>query len=70
MQKPFSIHVKKLDGWYSAVCPELCVSGFGESKEKAVDSVVRAMRSTLAAQAASLQKSTKNYTRMAQVVPA
>ncbi len=65
MQKPFKIIVKNLDGWWSAVCPQLCVSGFGKSEKAAIESVVRAMCSTLSAQASSLKEDTRNISRMA-----
>lgn len=58
--KPFTILVKNLDGWWSAVCPELCVSGFGKNKTAAIESVARAMRSTLLAQAHSIREGKRN----------
>lgn len=67
MQKPYKIILKNLDGWHSAVCPQLCVSGFGKTEKEAIDSVVRAMRSTLSAQASSLKKDTNNINMMADV---
>ena len=66
MPKPYTIIVKNLDSWWSAVCPELCVSGFGKSKQEAIDSLVTAMRSTLMAQASSLKKDSKNLSNFAK----
>lgn len=45
--KPFTVVVEELGGWWSAVCPELNVSGFGPSKEQALDAVSISMHSTL-----------------------
>ena len=56
MSKPYTIIVKNLDGWWSAVCKELCVSGFGPSEEEAIDAVARSVRSTLTAQASLLKR--------------
>lgn len=65
--KPYTIIVKNLDGWWSAVCKELCVSGFGPSESTAMESLARSMRSTLAAQAALLKKDSKGIERLATV---
>ncbi len=53
---PFTIVVKNLDSWWAAMCPELCVSGFGPTQEKAIECLKVSMRSKLLAQASSLQK--------------
>ena len=66
MNKPFTITVKNLDGWWSAHCPELYVSGFGASKESAIESVVRSMESKLQAQANWLREDRRNVKRIAQ----
>jgi hypothetical protein len=69
MQKPYTIVVKSLDSWYSAVCPQLCVSGFGKTKNEAIESLVRAMRSTLQAQATLLHKDSRNIKQVAEFAP-
>ena len=51
MANTYTIQTRSMDSWWSAVCPELCVSGFGNSEQEAVAAVQRAMRTTLAAQA-------------------
>jgi len=66
MNKPYTIVVKNLDGWWSACCEELCVSGFGTSEQEAIDAVVRSIRSTLSAQVASLTVDNANIVRMAE----
>lgn len=66
MNKPYTIKVKNLDGWWSAFCAELHVSGFGGSKQEAIDAVVRSIRSTLSAQVSSLNRSRSNIERMAE----
>jgi hypothetical protein len=65
--KPYTIIVKNLDGWWSAICKEICVSGFGPSEEKAIESLVLSMRSTLSAQAALLRNDSKGIERIATV---
>ena len=67
MNKPYTIIVKNLDGWWSAVCKELCVSGFGPSEEEAINSVVRSIRSTLTAQAALLKRNLSGIRQIAEV---
>ena len=67
MKKPYTLVVKNMDGWWSAVCPELLVSGFGPSKEEAILSVARSMESKLKAQALSLAKDLNNVELMAQL---
>lgn len=66
MNKPYTIIVKNLDGWFSAYCKELCVSGFGASEQEAIDGVVRSIRSTLTAQVTSLTTDNANIEQMAQ----
>lgn len=66
MNKPYTIIVKNLDGWWSACCPQLHVSGFGASKQQAINSVVTSIRSTLSAQVSSLREDQKNIKRMAE----
>lgn len=67
MSKPYTIVVKNLDGWWSAVCPELCVSGFGNSKQEAIEALARSIQSTLKAQAKSIKKDKRNLLRMADL---
>jgi hypothetical protein len=67
MSKPYQIVVKNLDGWYSAMCPQLCVSGFGSSRDEAIEALARSMGSTLEAQASSIKKDPKNVLRMAEL---
>lgn len=55
VRKPYTVVVKNLDGWWSAVCPELGVSGFGHSRDEAISAVARSMQSTLAAHAEALK---------------
>lgn len=66
MNKPYTIEVRNLDGWWSAICRELCVSGFGPSEKEAISSLIRSMRSTLMAQASSLKK-VDDLKKMAQL---
>jgi hypothetical protein len=68
MSKPYTIIVKNLDGWWSAVCPQLCVSGFGNSEKEAINALIRSMQSTLEAQASSLKKDRNNVKRMAEIL--
>lgn len=67
MNKPYTIVVKNLDGWWSAVCTELNVSGFGPTQDEAVKSVARSIRSTLAAQASMLQRDDSQIHTVADV---
>ena len=39
MKKPYNIHITCTGDWWSAICPELGVSGFGSSREKAIEAV-------------------------------
>lgn len=66
MNKPYTIVVKSLDGWWCASCPQLSVSGFGPSKQEAIDGVVRSIRSTLSAQLSSLKRDQKSIKQMAE----
>jgi hypothetical protein len=50
MANKYTISTRNMDGWWCAVCVELCVSGFGTSEQEAMTAVQRAMRTTLAAQ--------------------
>lgn len=67
MNKPFTIIVKNLDGWWSAVCKELCVSGFGTTEQAAIESVATSIRSTLSAQASLLKRDRGNIRQLAEV---
>lgn len=66
MNKPYTIQVRNLDGWWSAVCKELCVSGFGPTEEEAVKAVVRSMSSTLEAQVSRLKSNVENIRSIAE----
>lgn len=68
MKKSFTIHVSEIGGWWSAICPELGVSGFGSSKKEAIEAVVISMRSTLRATASMLCRETKSILKIATVV--
>ena len=43
-----TLTVSDADGWFVAVCKELKVSGFGQSREDAIASLFRSMQSFLA----------------------
>lgn len=55
MNKPYTIIVKNLDGWWSAFCPQLDVSGFGASKDEAVEAVRVSMHSALVVRAHAIE---------------
>lgn len=67
MKKPYKVIVKNLDGWWSAVCPELAVSGFGRSKTEAIQAVVRSMQSTLTVHAQALREGPKELRHLAEM---
>ena len=50
MANTYTIRTRNMDGWWCAICAELCVSGFGTTEQDAVTAVQRAMRTTMAAQ--------------------
>lgn len=66
MNKPYTIIVKNLDGWWSAVCKELCVSGFGPSEDEAINAVARSIRSTLTAQTSLLKRDDRGIRQIAE----
>ena len=68
MRKSYTIKVKNLDGWWSAVCDELCVSGFGATREAAITAITRSMVSTLNAQARALHEDTHRINDIAEFV--
>ena len=52
----FSIITKDRGDCWSAICPELEVSGIGNTKEKAISSCVISIRTTLSALVCMLKK--------------
>ena len=67
MKKAYTVQVAEIDGRWSAVCPELCVSGFGRSRKKAMDALLRSMSSTLRAMALALVRDRTMITQMATI---
>jgi len=53
----YTIKTRNMDGWWCAICPELCVSGFGTSESEAMNAVHRAMRTTIAARRTAEKRS-------------
>lgn len=68
MPKRYTITVKNLDGWWSAVCDDLCVSGFGETRDAAITAVTRSIISTLNAQAQALRDDSHRINDLAEFV--
>lgn len=67
MNKTFTVQVSEIGGWWSAICPELCVSGMGSTKEEAVENVTRSMRSTLRAMASMLKRDHAKISQFAAI---
>ena len=63
--KKLRIRIRRTDSWWCAVCPELGVSGFGNTKDDAVESVSRSIRSTLTARAHALRTNPEAISQLA-----
>jgi len=64
----YTIVEDHVDGWWSAACKELRVSGFGQTKSEAMDSVARSMQMTLAATAMLLKRDPTSVKHVAAIV--
>lgn len=42
-----TVTLREQGGWWTAICPELMVSGMGDDPQKAMEAVGRSIRSTL-----------------------
>jgi hypothetical protein len=66
-KKPYTIFLGDTGGWWSAICPELQVSGLGESKADAIASITVSIRSRLSILALAL-KNPDNIKKVLRII--
>ena len=62
--KPYRIYITCIGGWWSAICPQLVVSGFGPSRAEAIEAVIVSMRSTLSLMLKVLERDHKEIVQL------
>lgn len=68
-RKPYKVELKKLDGWWTASCVELCVAGSGPSRDDALQQLTLSMRSALTSQVSSLRDDWRKVSDLVEIVP-
>jgi len=65
--KKLTVQISRSPSGFTAVCQEFGITGSGETQKEALDCLVMALRTTLAASAASLKRDPENIRQFAEV---